>query len=101
MEMITVAISVVVLIAVTVCVRFFLAAKVAREVAQLENIVINDVILPARERLTGHNRFLIGEEILREQFPTYSDEAVKEVWKRLRDSKFVEIDPFDNAWCVR
>lgn len=59
-------------------------------------------ILPYQARLNGNNRFLISPEIIHEAFPEFSRQQVLDVWFKLtNERKYVDTDPFDNAWVVK
>lgn len=55
-----------------------------------------------RVRLNGNNRFLISPEIIRDAFPEFSVDQVLTIWYRLaKERRYVDTDPFDNAWVVK
>lgn len=54
-----------------------------------------------RRRLTGGNRFVINELLLRSHFPEYGHAVVSKVWRRIKDEQLIVIDDKDGEWCIK
>lgn len=54
-----------------------------------------------RTQLTGSNRFLFDEQIMRTVFKGYSDYIIHRVWAKLVVTKAIERDTMDGAWCIK
>lgn len=54
-----------------------------------------------RTQLTGSNRFLFDEQIMRTVFKGYNHYIIHKVWAKLVMTKAIERDVMDGAWCIK
>ena len=98
MELVIVALVLILLIiSVSVGVYFLLEH---RRLKRFEDQVDYEID-KRRERISGANRFLFNEDVLAVMFPEYSMQDRRIIWKRLVARNRVEMDPMDNAMCIK
>ncbi len=54
-----------------------------------------------KSRLSGSNRFLVNQDILKTVFPDAPMDEIEGVFKKLVETRIIDRDPIDNAWCLR
>lgn len=59
------------------------------------------VIDEYRSKLSGSNRFLFDESLMRLVFPEYSEYVIHRVWGKLVKIKAIERDTMDGSWCIK
>ncbi len=52
-------------------------------------------------KLTGANRFIVNIDTLHNVFPYFDRKIITRIWKELRDTGIVVLDPMDNEWCMK
>jgi len=54
-----------------------------------------------KSRLSGSNRFIVNQEVLRTVYAEATADEIEGLFKRLVDAKIIDRDPVDQAWSLR
>lgn len=54
-----------------------------------------------KSRLSGSNRFIVNQEVLRTVYAEATADEIEGLFKRLVDAKIIDHDPVDQAWSLR
>lgn len=54
-----------------------------------------------KSRLSGSNRFLVNQDVLKTLYPDASADDIEGLFKKLVDAKIIDRDPIDQAWSLR
>lgn len=68
---------------------------------KLFNEFVDLIEVEYKSRLSGSNRFLVNQDVLKKIFPHASMNEVEGVFKKLVETRVIDRDPIDNAWCLR
>lgn len=54
-----------------------------------------------KSRLSGSNRFLVNQDVLKMLYPDASADDIEGLFRKLVDAKIIDRDPIDQAWSLR
>ncbi len=95
--------AIVTVIGVSVIAGYFTYKELQRKwkIEELYGDFISLIETTYKSRLSGSNRFIVNQEVLRTVYAEATADEIEGLFKRLVDAKVIDRDPVDQAWSLR